>query len=336
MENELNNKMKQTRILIIDDEESYRQPVAAHFQSKGYIVDTASNSQQGIALLNYTQGQYDIVFVDQVLYGQEFDGIQLVHTIKRLFPNIVVVVVTGWGSSSKGKDALRGGAYRYISKSSGVQELELLVEMVSEIGKSKGKTKKGRNEVPQDIVEPKNNILVVFANPHGSDPLRLGTEDRVIRECLKLSKYRDYISLNILHASTIHDVRRALLDASYRIIQFSGHGTGKGLAFENEIGQIHLVPQDALADFLSAYSPPIECVILNACYSDLQGQLISKDVPYTIAMKGAISDPGATEFTRGFYDAIGAGKDIEFAYNEGCRTIKLSGLPDHLRPVLFK
>lgn len=184
--------------------------------------------------------------------------------------------------------------------------------------------------------ESRTRILAVFANPRGSDPLRLSTEDRVIHECLQLSRRRDNISLDVLHAATIHDVRRALLNKDYRIVHFSGHGTGKGLAFEDELGHPRLIPQEALAEFLSAYSPPIECVILNACYTDTQGQLISFGVPYTIGMDGAISDEGATEFTRGFYDAIGAGKDVEFAYQEGCRTIKLMGLPDGSIPVLFK
>ena len=41
-------------------------------------------------------------------------------------------------------------------------------------------------------------------------------------------------------------------------------------------------------------------------------------------MEGAISDKAAIEFSRGFYDAIGAGKDIEFAYDEGCRRVELA------------
>ena len=190
---------------------------------------------------------------------------------------------------------------------------------------------------PQKPAQTRNTlILAVFANPRGSDPLRLGAEDRIIRECLRLSKFRDRINLDVLHAATIHDVRRAMLERGYRIVQFSGHGTGRGLAFEDEQGKIRVVPQRALAEFLAAYSPPVECVILNACYSDLQGQLIAGEVPYVIGMGGAISDEGATEFTRGFYDALGAGKDIEFAYAEGCRTIKLMGLSEGYIPTIFK
>jgi hypothetical protein len=180
------------------------------------------------------------------------------------------------------------------------------------------------------------SILVVFANPKGSDPLRLAAEDRVLHECVRLSRYRESLTVATRHAATIHDVRRALLEEDRRIVHFSGHGTGKGLAFENEMGEVQLVPQDALAELLSAYSPPLECVVLNACYSAVQASLVSLGVPYTIGMDGAISDEGGIEFTRGFYDAVGAGKTIEFAYAEGCRTIKLMGLPDGSTPVLLK
>lgn len=178
------------------------------------------------------------------------------------------------------------------------------------------------------------NVLAIFANPKGSNPLRLGNEDRVIRECVERSKYRDSINIDIHHAARIDDLARALLNEEYRIAQFSGHGTGKGLAFENEIGEVFVVPEDALSELLSAYSPPLECVLLNACYSDVHNQNL-QGIPYTIVMDGPISDEGATEFSRGFYDAIGAGKTVKFAYEEGCRRIKLKGLHNHGKlPIL--
>lgn len=179
-------------------------------------------------------------------------------------------------------------------------------------------------------------VLAIFANPKGSNSLRISEEDRVIHECVKRSLNRGNIKLEVCHAATIHDVRRALLENEYRIIHFSGHGTGKGLVFENEMGDIYQPPIDAFAELLSDYSPPIETVILNACYSENQGRLISFGVPYTIGMNSPISDRGAIEFSRGFYDALGAGKDMVFAFKEGCRTIKLSGLPDSLTPMLLK
>lgn len=167
-------------------------------------------------------------------------------------------------------------------------------------------------------------VLVVFANPRGTDPLRLGEEERAIKESIKLSRSRDNILLTTCHASTVHDLRRNLLEQNFEIIHISGHGANTGLVLENESGCPYFVPQQALAELFQVYSPPVQCVILNACFSLSQGQLTSLSVPFTIAMEGSISDKAAIEFSRGFYDAIGAGRDIEFAYEEGCRAVKLS------------
>lgn len=105
---------------------------------------------------------------------------------------------------------------------------------------------------------------------------------------------------------------------------------------EDDQGYRYTVPRFALAELFHTYSPPLQCVILNACYSVEQGEVVSLGVPYTIVMEAAIDDKAAIEFSRGFYDAVGAGKDIEFAYQEGCRTVKLA-VPDAVfQPRLFK
>lgn len=171
------------------------------------------------------------------------------------------------------------------------------------------------------------NVLVIFANPSGTDPLNLGRENRIIREAIQLSRNRDNISLEICHAATIHDLRRALLDKDYHIVHISGHGSGAGLILEDEKGGKFVVPQSALAAQFGAYAKPVgqlECVILNACYSLRQGNLISQNTPFTVAMEGTIGDAAAIEFSRGFYDALGAQKGIEFAYQEGCRNVALA------------
>lgn len=176
---------------------------------------------------------------------------------------------------------------------------------------------------PVKASKSKIKVLVIFANPRNTDPLRLSTEDRAIHEAIQLSPHRDRISITTRHAATIHDLRRSLLAGEFQLVHISGHGDEEGLILEDEIGKPHFIPQAALADLLRAYSPPLECVILNACYSISQGKLMSLGVPFTIAMEGSISDQAAIEFSRGFYDAVGAGKPIDFAYEEGCRNVKL-------------
>jgi serine/threonine protein kinase len=180
------------------------------------------------------------------------------------------------------------------------------------------------------------NMLIVFANPKGSNPLRLGEEDRIIRECIKRSSNRAMFREKIIHAARIKDVQRELMEGDYQIVQFSGHGAPSGqLAFEDESGQVKLVPQKALSNLLTEF-PSIRCVILNACYSASQGKMISLGVPFTIAMNAAISDAASQHFARGFYDALGAGKDYQFAFRMGCKAISLEGFDEESTPTLFE
>src|SRR5262249_18579387 len=68
-------------------------------------------------------------------------------------------------------------------------------------------------------------------------------------------------------------------------------------------------------------------VVLNACYSVEAGRIVALGNQFTIAMSDAISETGAIEFTRGFYDALGAGLDVGAAYKEGLSCAKLKNAP---------
>ena len=170
------------------------------------------------------------------------------------------------------------------------------------------------------VAKPTCRVLLIFANPRSEYNLRLGSEDRIIHEAIRLGKYRDRIALTPCHAATRHDLRRALLNEAFQIVHLSGHGTDDGLILEDEYGKSNVVPPEVLASMFAAHSPPIQCVVLNACYSATQGELIAQSVPFTIAVDGLLNDTAAKEFSRGFYDAIGAGKPFDFAYGEGCRA----------------
>lgn len=184
----------------------------------------------------------------------------------------------------------------------------------------------------------KMKILLLFADPYDDQKrrLHLGTNERIIKEALRLSRYRDNISLTTHHATTIHDLRRALLDEEFQIVHIAGHGSNQGLTLEDEAGIPFQPAPIGLARLFQAHSSTLRCITLNACYSLAQGELIATLVPFVIAMEDALGDREAIEFSRGFYDAIGAGKDIEFAYEEGCRCVDVT-FPDHIfAPKLFK
>jgi esterase/lipase superfamily enzyme len=182
-------------------------------------------------------------------------------------------------------------------------------------------------------------ILLLAANPTETARLRLAAEVRDIEQGLQRANQRDQFKLFSKGAVRPRDLQRAMLDHVPNIVHFSGHGHGEtGIVLEDNQGNAHLVTTAALASLFKLFNKndKITCVLLNACYSDVQAQTIAQHVPYVIGMSNAIDDKAAIEFSVAFYDAIGAGKSIEFAYESGCLSIQLAGIDDHLTPVLIK
>jgi AAA-like domain/CHAT domain len=179
-------------------------------------------------------------------------------------------------------------------------------------------------------------ILILAANPKNSVPLRLDEEVREIDEGLKRAQMRDRFELEQKWAVRPRDVQRAILEFAPQIVHFSGHGVGEGgLALEDELGQAKLVSTGALAGLFELFADQVECVLLNACYSVLQAEAIALHIPYVIGMNQAVGDAAAREFAVGFYDALGAGRSIEFAYKFACNSIRMAGIGEDLTPVLL-
>lgn len=187
------------------------------------------------------------------------------------------------------------------------------------------------------INTPAKKILILAANPKGTSPLRLDEELRDISEGLQRSQNRNQFTLEHRLAVRPRDIQRAMLDVNPQIVHFSGHGAGEeGLVFEDETGKMKLVESLALAELFELFSDQVECVVLNGCHSLVQEDAIVQYINYVIGMSQAIGDKAAIEFAVGFYDALGAGRSIDFAYKLGCSSIRLSGIPGHLIPTLKK
>ena len=180
-------------------------------------------------------------------------------------------------------------------------------------------------------------ILFLAADPTDASRLRLGQELREIQEKLQLAKMRDDFKLEQRMSVRPVDISQAILDEKPKIVHFSGHGTSEGsLCFENEVGKSQFVEPDALASLFELVTDHVDCVILNACYSEIQANAIADHIRYVIGMNNAIGDKAAISFAIGFYQALGAGKSVEDAYKFGCVQIRLQGIPEHLTPVLIK
>ncbi|MGB3788255.1 MAG: hypothetical protein WA949_09600 [Phormidesmis sp.] len=108
-----------------------------------------------------------------------------------------------------------------------------------------------------------------------------------------------------------------------------------GLILEDPTGQPKRVSTASLEALFEIFADTVDCVLLNACYSERQARAIAQHIPYVIGMNQAIGDRAAIEFAVGFYDALGAGESIESAYKLGCVAIQLSNIPEHLTPTLI-
>jgi hypothetical protein len=203
-------------------------------------------------------------------------------------------------------------------------------------------------------------ILILASNPRGTTVLDLSHEIRDIEEGLKRSQHRDQFKLEICVGVRPIDLRRAVTEIKPQIVHFCGHGTGsQGLCLEDDNGNPQLVSTDALLDLFRIFANSVECVVINACYSEVQAQAIAEHINYVIGMNRAVRDQAAIEFAVGFYDGIGAGESIQKSFEIGKlavlleigpdsasnrkltvieleETVKTQNLPEYLIPVLYK
>lgn len=180
-------------------------------------------------------------------------------------------------------------------------------------------------------------ILILAANPKNTNQLRLDEEVREIQEGLQRSRSRDQFEIVSRWAVRPGDLRRALLDHEPQIVHFSGHGAGaEGLALESNTGQVKLVSGKALAGLFKLVQENVDCVLLNACYSEVQAQAIHHHIDYVIGMSDAIGDWAAIEFAVGFYDGLGADRSYEDAFEFGLSAIALEGIDETATPKLKK
>ncbi|MFH7026017.1 MAG: TIR domain-containing protein [Heteroscytonema crispum UTEX LB 1556] len=178
-------------------------------------------------------------------------------------------------------------------------------------------------------------ILVLAANPRNTCLLRLDEEVREIDEGLRRANKREQFKLEQKWALRSRDFYRAILDYQPDIVHFCGHGAGEdGIILENETKQPAYIQADTLASMFKLFARNgVKCVVLNACYSEVQAEAISQHINYVIGMNWAIGDRAAINFAVAFYDALGAGQDIEFAFELGCSQINTN---EQQTPILKK
>ncbi|MDJ0532126.1 MAG: metallophosphoesterase [Xenococcaceae cyanobacterium MO_207.B15] len=221
----------------------------------------------------------------------------------------------------------------------------------------------GERHKPPDFPKPSNSntaikkILILEANPQRN--IDLNEEIRDLKNVIQQSRDRKNFQIEVGLAVRSKDLHDLILNFEPNIVHFCGHGAGEpGLVFLDK-----KIATDALSNLFELFKEHLECVVLNACYSEVQASAIVKHINYVVGMKQAIRDDAAIAFSLGFYRALGYGRSIEDAYKFGCNAIQLAiedrstkrdviaeemrklvvvepmplkNIPEHLKPVLYK
>ena len=111
-------------ILVVDDDERLAQTVARALGKSGYRCMVALNGTMGLNLLH--QNPFDLIITDLVMPG--FDGIHFIHSVKAIDPTIPVIMMTGHGSIETAIEAIKAGAFHYLTKPVRLAELQVYVD----------------------------------------------------------------------------------------------------------------------------------------------------------------------------------------------------------------
>ncbi len=184
----------------------------------------------------------------------------------------------------------------------------------------------------------KNTILFLAANPDGVTKLALDHECRAIREKIRASDYPKALELRSEWAVRPDDLLQYLNEYRPQVVHFSGHGSaGEELVLHDEVDRPVTVSTPALRALFSTLKDNIRVVLLNACYSRTQAEAIVEIVDCAVGMKRAIGDKAAIAFAASFYRALGFGRSVQEAFEQGRAAILLQGIREEDTPeLLFK
>ena len=123
-----NSPMKKLSILVVEDGKSQREMLRDFLREEEYDVSEASNGDK--ALRQVEENYFDLLLLDYKMPGM--DGMEVLEEVKRISPEIDVVMMTAYGTIETAVECMKAGAADYIIKPIELLELLILIERISE------------------------------------------------------------------------------------------------------------------------------------------------------------------------------------------------------------
>jgi len=155
------------KILIIEDEPTVRLGICTTLKSSGHTVDSADNAVDGLAL--FKNGQHDLVITDLVMPGAK-GGMDVLAGVKETASKSGVIVMTAHGNVKTAVEAMRLGAFDYITKPFDPEELQIAIDKFM-----------GQSRLEEENIQLREELhgKRFLANIVGADPLIKSLGDRI-------------------------------------------------------------------------------------------------------------------------------------------------------------
>jgi two-component system nitrogen regulation response regulator GlnG len=146
--------MSISRILVADDEESMRWVLSKALKRKGFSVDLAHDGRQALALIQ--DNSYDLAILDIKMPG--INGLDLLDKVREVKKDLLVVIMTAEASMKNAVEAMKRGAYDYITKPFDLDVIDAIIEKVGRAREIAGQVTMLKQELKERYQVEKNII----------------------------------------------------------------------------------------------------------------------------------------------------------------------------------
>ncbi len=166
--------MDRPRILVVDDEVIAKENLEHILKKEGYEVVSVDSGTRALAELE--KREFDLVLTD--LKMKHVDGMQVLERTKSAYPDVEVIVITGYATVSSAVEAMQKGAYHYLAKPYNIEEVRILVKKALE----KRKLKREITELRR-LIETQKGTLPLLGKSHKMLELKKTIEQIAPTDC---------------------------------------------------------------------------------------------------------------------------------------------------------
>ena len=141
--------MDGTRVLLVDDETEFAEILAERMEARGLQVETADSGEAAVRLVE--KKPFDAILLDLAMPGM--DGIETLKRLRKLNPDLQIILLTGHATVDKGVEAMKLGAIDFVEKPADIDKLMAKIEVAS--SRKLELTEKRMEEQMADIMRKK-------------------------------------------------------------------------------------------------------------------------------------------------------------------------------------